>query len=140
MKYLLLTCFLLAVADAQLTVPPSNPITSSDVLRLYNIMVAPFISQCICATGVNPVFVDRFLTKFEFPNDACFKCFLKCLATSLSITHPDGSMYVETVLKIIPSANATMNTQCDNQSKDNLDLCERIWLYGQCYASFVGLA
>ncbi|KAF5282733.1 hypothetical protein FQR65_LT02730 [Abscondita terminalis] len=132
MKILLITCFLFAAIEAVNHVNGTLAIAGK-------IMIEPFISECICATGVNPSFVISMLTNLDFPNDACFKCFLKCLANKLNLLNPDGTLYVSAFLKIVPGASAAINVACTNQTIKILDLCEKIWTYTRCFVSATGI-
>ncbi|KAF5284516.1 hypothetical protein FQR65_LT13501 [Abscondita terminalis] len=53
--------------------------------------VTPFISVCECDTNVDPHLVYELIYNLEFSNDACLRCFIKCLFFKLDFVNPDYS-------------------------------------------------
>ncbi|KAK4873517.1 hypothetical protein RN001_015546, partial [Aquatica leii] len=51
----------------------------------HRVLYGPYMSQCICATAVNVKYAYDWLTIGKFVDDACFKCFLKCITNAEAI-------------------------------------------------------
>ncbi|KAK4873078.1 hypothetical protein RN001_015107 [Aquatica leii] len=92
-------------------------------------------SECICATGVNPVAVNKWLFNYEFPEDACLKCFIACIAKRLDLLNPDGSVNYEKniqMIKYIPGTNAEITNNCTRETINITDICEKSFKYSYC--------
>ncbi|KAF5284517.1 hypothetical protein FQR65_LT13502 [Abscondita terminalis] len=97
--------------------------------------VTPFISVCECETNVDPHLVYELIYNLEFANDACLKCFIKCLFFKLDYFNPDISPNYDAGLSSIPSINVTVLINCYSQV-NTTDLCQLSYDFLKCVANY----
>ncbi|KAF5307625.1 hypothetical protein FQR65_LT06781 [Abscondita terminalis] len=94
-------------------------------------VMSPYLNECMCAIDVNEVLVQRWFLYAEFPNDPCFKCFLKCVGTKVGFIDENGIFSVETVIRTY-HAPPELVKKCSEDYKDILDTCEAAYKLAYC--------
>ncbi|KAF5287836.1 hypothetical protein FQA39_LY15668 [Lamprigera yunnana] len=96
-----------------------------------NAVIAPFISECICASGADSAIVEKWQNLKEYANNACFKCFIKCMSIKTEFLDSVGSLHPEITAEKygIP---IEITQSCEEEVHDELDLCEKSFKYAKC--------
>ncbi|KAK4873285.1 hypothetical protein RN001_015314 [Aquatica leii] len=123
MKIFVVILVVVSCIDAQL--PTLNPIA----VEWFERTVHPFLSNCICATGVEEKVVLEWLNAREYPNNACLKCFIKCVLVTSNLFNPDGTL---NFLVFRPGVDLNHLTLCYNQTANESDLCQRAYNLNKC--------
>ncbi|KAF5269915.1 hypothetical protein FQR65_LT05714 [Abscondita terminalis] len=89
----------------------------------------PYYSECQCETGADITKSTNILKNLEFPDDACNKCFMRCLLLRVEAMFKNGTMLPEswvgfTTLEIAKA--------CVNETEDILDTCEKAYEMSKC--------
>ncbi|KAK4873286.1 hypothetical protein RN001_015315 [Aquatica leii] len=92
--------------------------------------VHPFLSKCICASGADEAVVLEWLNSQKFPNNACLKCFIKCILISSDLIYGDGT--VNYLTRRSPEISIVRIKSCDNQTVYETDLCQRAYDIDKC--------
>ncbi|KAF5284518.1 hypothetical protein FQR65_LT13503 [Abscondita terminalis] len=100
--------------------------------------VTPFISICECETNVDPHLAYELIYNLEFANDACLKCFIKCLFFKLDYVNPDYSPNFDAVANSVPSINITVPINCYSQ-QNKTDLCQLAFDQLKCVVNYYKL-
>ncbi|KAF5290636.1 hypothetical protein FQR65_LT01926 [Abscondita terminalis] len=106
-----------------------------DSAKAWADLVSKYKTECLCATKADPAVVERWLYKYSFPNDACLKCFIKCVTEKLGLLNYDGSVNVDANLaldSVIPKMSANMTYSCTNKTANVSDICEKAFQYSFC--------
>ncbi|KAK4873495.1 hypothetical protein RN001_015524 [Aquatica leii] len=97
----------------------------------FTVVFRPHVSFCECETGVNVALVGRFFQNKEFSNDACLRCFFKCLLQKMEFLRYDGTISVaDIILKLEISEEPILH--CVSQVQNETDLCIKAFLFLKC--------
>ncbi|KAK4883849.1 hypothetical protein RN001_000120 [Aquatica leii] len=113
----------------------------SNITDAWLALVNPFFSECICQTGVKPDVALRAFTHTDLVDDACLKCFLKCLGIKLNIINlatgaVDENMLASKIVGVTPA----IASYCNDLSKNQTDSCQRTYEGVVCLAFAVANA
>ncbi|KAF5299657.1 hypothetical protein FQA39_LY11452 [Lamprigera yunnana] len=99
----------ISLVAVESSVPP-------EFAKAFADFIAPFKSECICASDVDPAAVEKWLFESQFPNNACLKCFIKCVSMRTNLLHPDGSANVEELIRVYRGLPAPWDVKCKDYS------------------------
>ncbi|KAF5307624.1 hypothetical protein FQR65_LT06780 [Abscondita terminalis] len=103
-------------------------------LELRENVMSPYINECICATKVKEILVQKWFTLGEFTNDPCLKCFVKCMSIKVGFIDEMGTPSVNTAVTKY-HAPPELIKKCIDNNKNILDICEKSYRIGQCVVS-----
>ncbi|KAF5291226.1 hypothetical protein FQR65_LT11461 [Abscondita terminalis] len=92
----------------------------------------PYITECTCATDADSSLVARWFKYTEFPNDACLKCFIKCITQKLEFLNYDGTLNYDTIVKTVSFLNKSLIVQCEDKTPNTTDLCQLMFDLARC--------
>ncbi|KAK4873206.1 hypothetical protein RN001_015235 [Aquatica leii] len=96
----------------------------------------PYASECMCKKGADPDKAYGFIYSLKYPNDPCLKCFVRCSSTSIGYFNSFGEPQDEVILRYAPEVPQQVLDTCRNQTKNELDLCEKLFKYSRCFISY----
>ncbi|KAK4873502.1 hypothetical protein RN001_015531 [Aquatica leii] len=96
----------------------------------YKETIHPFFSNCICVTGVDEKVVLEWLNEKKYPENACLKCFVKCVLISSGLFNPDGTL--NNLKRRGSEIDVNKLKLCYNQTADESDSCQRAYNYNKC--------
>ncbi|KAK4885608.1 hypothetical protein RN001_001879 [Aquatica leii] len=94
-------------------------------------VISVYINECMCATGVNNVMVQKWRDRGEFTNDPCFKCFVRCVAIKVGFVDSMGSFSCNTMIKKLEVTPEIVN-KCVGDNNKVVDLCEQVYKIEFC--------
>ncbi|KAB0802418.1 hypothetical protein PPYR_04604 [Photinus pyralis] len=100
--------------------------------QAYTALMRPALSFCICASDVELEMANCAVYKREFPNDACLKCFFKCVFTEICILNPDGTIDRDTLIRTVPGVDSDIADKCISTVDEETDLCEKMYDFAVC--------
>ncbi|KAF5271047.1 hypothetical protein FQR65_LT00466 [Abscondita terminalis] len=83
------------------------------------------MSRCICATGVKQEFANQWLYQNKFVNDACFKCFIKCVLMGVGRFDSDGTINSDVMLSSTSQLSETEIQTCSNETANETIFAKR---------------
>ncbi|KAF5281428.1 hypothetical protein FQR65_LT14699 [Abscondita terminalis] len=96
----------------------------------------PFASECICSSGVDPAKAYGYIYDFKYPEDPCFKCFVKCMLTKVGFFASDGEPVRNPALDPTTQITQRAHDICTNETNNIVDLCDKVYKHSKCIASF----
>ncbi|KAK4873518.1 hypothetical protein RN001_015547 [Aquatica leii] len=97
----------------------------------HNVLYGPYLSQCICATAVKVQFAYDWFKYDKFVDDACFKCFLKCVTVGVGIYGTDGTLRRNVMIKLL-GIPVELLDNCTTRFDKETDTCVKIYKFGLC--------
>ncbi|KAF5295597.1 hypothetical protein FQR65_LT10400 [Abscondita terminalis] len=88
----------------------------------------PYMSICICATGIKPSVAYNWLKKDEFVNDPCLGCFINCVGTKAGLEIDDSDAFD----RLVPDIDPVKISFCQNKTLDLVDPCKRSFVFSKC--------
>ncbi|KAF5269912.1 hypothetical protein FQR65_LT05711 [Abscondita terminalis] len=93
---------------------------------------APYNTECICASGADATKAINVLTKLEYPNDPCVKCFLKCIQIKMGLMQSGGTIVPEAWVNVVAGVTTEIAIKCTNESSGVLDACQKAYDWAIC--------
>ncbi|KAK4873071.1 hypothetical protein RN001_015100 [Aquatica leii] len=109
----------------------NNATSGTSFIELRKQVIAPFISECMCSTKVDPFLIDDWYNKGIFVNNPCFKCFVKCIGQKINFMNSDGSYRNNEIIKSY-HASLELARNCTLKVTNVTDLCEKGYIHAQC--------
>ncbi|KAF5290618.1 hypothetical protein FQR65_LT01908 [Abscondita terminalis] len=102
-------------------------------------LVEPFVSKCVCTSGVKLSDAKALWNTFRYPsNNACLKCYVKCIYYELEFVDYEGSLIENNFMKDVLGATSAVVAACKNKTAAILDLCEKFYQFDKCFSEGVG--
>ncbi|KAF5290666.1 hypothetical protein FQR65_LT01956 [Abscondita terminalis] len=98
-------------------------------------VVAPFESECICETHVDPLLIKKWIFEHSFPQDPCFKCYIKCVFRRINLINFDGTFSLEensNLNNYVPGRTPEITIPCITQTSNITDVCEKAYEFSLC--------
>ncbi|KAF5279793.1 hypothetical protein FQR65_LT03324 [Abscondita terminalis] len=129
MKYSVCASILL-ICTVDLTLSNTPQLTAKEVplyiRQSWVKMIDPILALCISESRGNPTNVFKSLMNTEVVNDSGLKCFYKCVALKLNFMEATtGEFQEKEMLRQIEGLTPEMYKKCNNQVKDEVDLCKK---------------
>ncbi|KAF2893974.1 hypothetical protein ILUMI_12199 [Ignelater luminosus] len=106
------------------------------VLQKWALLIDPYVSKCVRQTGIDrEIFLSTF-RRGEFPDEACFKCTLKCLATEQNFMDNVGNFNSELIVKKVYGVTEEIVKMCEQSQTP--DICQRAYDFAVCAFSSIG--
>ncbi|KAK4883848.1 hypothetical protein RN001_000119 [Aquatica leii] len=119
----------------------STWVLPSNITDSWLALVNPFFSECICQTRVKPHIALRAIANTDLVDDACLKCFIKCLAINLNFFNTATGM-VDQALVVSKIAGVTPEiiSYCNDLTNNEMDVCQGAYDFFVCFAFAVANA
>ncbi|KAF5290700.1 hypothetical protein FQR65_LT01990 [Abscondita terminalis] len=93
----------------------------------------PYLSECMCATGVDSKKAHDFIFKLKYPDDACLACFVKCSATKVGFFDSNGNpLHLDSLGALAPNVSQERIDYCNGTVQGVRDLCRKTFMYSKC--------
>ncbi|KAF5269914.1 hypothetical protein FQR65_LT05713 [Abscondita terminalis] len=98
---------------------------------------SPYYSECICESGSDITKSINILGKLEYPNDACLKCFMKCVEFKMGLILSDGTIVPEAWVRKVAAVTPEIARKCTDETNGTLDTCQKAYDWSQCLVAAV---
>ncbi|KAF5269916.1 hypothetical protein FQR65_LT05715 [Abscondita terminalis] len=102
-------------------------------------VASPYYSECICESGADSTKAINVLKNSEYPNDACVKCFLKCVEIRVGLMVTDGTVIPGAWVDRAEGITLETANRCVNETNNILDTCEKAYELSKCVVKSVSL-
>ncbi|KAK4883841.1 hypothetical protein RN001_000112 [Aquatica leii] len=114
-----------------------DPATGKDVPSFIKLKwdntTFPFQEECVCDSEVDPKLAYRAFIHSEYPDEACFRCYLLCLFLNLRMIDSQTGFWKEdVVLNKIYGTTPEIVSWCSYVSNNNTDLCDKAFQLHLC--------
>lgn len=97
----------------------------------------PFEGDCICKNQVNQLAGKEVLLKWDFPDDPCVKCMIKCYSLKIGTLDYDGNVYPQIAANKLLGLSLKQAQFCADKGKDIVDNCKKMYAIAYCTSIIV---
>lgn len=102
----------------------------SYIRNQWKAALRPYLTKCMCESGVNPQIVDEFYQHGQMSGDTNWKCNLRCYAFQTAVMNSGGDVDVKRWSNGIYMSDLQLTQKCDNITEP--DLCQKDYLMVRC--------
>ncbi|KAF5289661.1 hypothetical protein FQR65_LT11778 [Abscondita terminalis] len=106
-------------------------VCSQDLQEVWTTLRNPLITECICKSGADPSLVQKWLVDNVYSNDACFKCFVKCIGIGVDVVDVLGTINEDLIVEKY-EVSRELVSNCTLKYENETDLCEKVFKHSKC--------
>ncbi|KAF2893903.1 hypothetical protein ILUMI_12269 [Ignelater luminosus] len=126
MKFCILLLLLLVAYGSS----EQTNVTMSYIRNLSKGPMAPYVTECLCQSHLNPQILEEYYKHGTLSDDACWKCYIKCILFKLDILSSTGDVNVQRWVDIFEYFERPLAEKCSNYEEP--DLCQKAYLMVNC--------
>ncbi|KAF5299569.1 hypothetical protein FQR65_LT09374 [Abscondita terminalis] len=121
-----------------LSTPTPQPPTVAQMFEAWRVLVNPLESKCACASGAKVNDIKTLWKTFQYPpNNACLRCYLKCIYYELGFVDYQGNLIEENIVRDALGVTPIIAATCKNETANILDLCDKFYQLDKCLTRLV---
>ncbi|KAF2902274.1 hypothetical protein ILUMI_03912 [Ignelater luminosus] len=84
----------------------------SEIRHQWRRTISPFVSECICKTGVKEEIINEFYNDGIMSDDDSWKCFLECVGLKLKVVSSSGEINIKKAADVFSHIDITLAKKC----------------------------
>ncbi|XP_031357258.1 uncharacterized protein LOC116181123 [Photinus pyralis] len=88
--------------------------------------------ECVSSSAVTENDLDQFFLHYQLPSTTSFKCFLTCFYGSYDLTHENGTINVDEVVKDVARITYETAAACAGKARNIPDKCQIVYVFQNC--------